>query len=134
MTHLAKWVELIRVNQPKCLPLIGGELPLFTSCLEEVFSETRMQPVVSLCVRTGPKPLSSWSYKHSVSYKERPYATPITILIAVNAMVNTEVSTSTHPMARSGRLCATRSWSSPSTVTPRLKTIAPIPQFPDTSA
>jgi hypothetical protein len=28
-------------------------LPLFTSCLEVKFSETRMQPLVSLFVRTG---------------------------------------------------------------------------------
>jgi hypothetical protein len=30
-----------------------GKLPLFMSCREEVFSETHMQSVASLCVRTG---------------------------------------------------------------------------------
>ena len=31
--------------------------------------------------------------------RERPHATPITILIAINLMVNTPHSTSTHPIA-----------------------------------
>ena len=30
-------------------------MPLFTSCLEEVFSETRIQRCESSCVRIGPK-------------------------------------------------------------------------------
>jgi hypothetical protein len=34
---------------------MGGGMPLFTNYLEEEFSETHMQPVVYLCVRTGSK-------------------------------------------------------------------------------
>src|SRR5919202_6284974 len=64
---------------------------------------------------------------------EPPYGNPIVILIAVNAMVSAEHTTSTHPMARSALLWATRSWPRPSPITPRLKTIAPIPPFPDTN-
>ena len=35
------------------MPTPREGLPLFTSCLEEVFSETRMQTGASLCVWTG---------------------------------------------------------------------------------
>ncbi len=43
------------------------------------------------------------------SLGERSYVAPIAILIAINTMVNAPHSTSTHPMARSGRPCVTRS-------------------------
>jgi Na+/citrate or Na+/malate symporter len=72
-------------------------LSLFTNRLQEVFSET---PGFPLFVILG------CSY---LPYRELPYAAPIAILIAVNTIVNAEATTSTHPMARSGRFCATRS-------------------------
>jgi hypothetical protein len=34
-------------------PQIGSGLPLFTSCLEEVFSETHIHGGETLCIRTG---------------------------------------------------------------------------------
>ncbi len=40
---------------PHCPGLGGKSLPLITNRLEEVFSETRIQPVVSLFVRTGAR-------------------------------------------------------------------------------
>src|SRR5215213_2961315 len=47
---------------------------------------------------------------------------------------NAPHSTSTHPMARSGRLRGTRSRSRPSTAAPRPKAMAPIPQLPESNA
>jgi hypothetical protein len=37
------------------LPVGGMPLLLFTNCLEEVFSETRIRRCESSCVRIGPK-------------------------------------------------------------------------------